>query len=321
LAAIIGMHIDNAGAQVVKNVDDDYPTKAVRLVVPFTPGGANDITARLIATELGQTLGRQFVIDNRGGAGGSIGAELVAKAVPDGYTLMASNPGPSVNNPIMRRRPSYRVEDFAQVAIYGYTPLIIAVHPSFGPRNARELVDYLKRNPEKLSWGSTGTGGIAHIALALFQAATGTDVIHVPYKGAGPGLNELAGGSIQLFYTTLASADTLIKAGRIRIIGIAAPKRLSGLPDVPTLSEYGVTNADVIVWYGLAAPAKTMPPIIEKLNREVNRIMKMPDIGARFGQLGIEVFGGSSLEAEEFVRNEAARLRRLMKTGLISPLD
>ena len=300
---------------------DDYPSKTVRLIVPFTPGASNDITARLIAAHLVHAWGQQFVIDNRAGAGGVVGAETVARATPDGYTLLASNPGPNVNNPIMLKKPTYRVEDFAAVVIYGYTPLIIAAHPSFAPRNPRELVDYLKAHPGKFGWGSTGTGGGAHIALALFQAATGVAVIHIPYKGAAPGLNELAGGNIPLFYTTLVSADALIKSGRVRIIGVAAPTRLAQLPEVPTLIDHGIRNAEAIIWYGLAAPAATPPPVIEKLNRAVNRIMTMPDVRARFAQLGLEAFGGTSAEAEIFIRTEVARLKELMQTGLISALD
>jgi len=310
-----------SSAQQARNLAADYPNKTVRLIVPFTPGASNDITSRMISGKLVQAWGQQFVIDNRPGAGGLIGAETVARATPDGYTLLSSNPGPNVNNPVLLRKPAYRVEDFSQVAIYGYSPLIIAGNPSFKPRNPRELVDYLKANPGSVSWGSTGTGGGAHIALALFQTATGVDVIHIPYKGAAPGLNELMGGSISLFYTTLISAESQIKAGRVRILGVAAPKRMSQLADVPTLAEFGIKNADAVIWYGLAAPAKTPRAIIDKLNREINRVLTLPDISARMDQLGIEAFGGSATEADAFVHKEVRRLRDLLKAGLISPID
>lgn len=310
-----------AAAAGARDLAADYPSRTVRLVVPFTPGASNDITARLIAGNLVQAWGHQIVIDNRAGAGGTVGADLVARATPDGYTLLASNPGPNVNNPILLKKPTYRVEDFASVVIYGYTPLIIAANPALKPRNPRELVDYLKANPGTRSWGSTGTGGSAHIALALFQAATGVDVIHVPYKGAAPGLSELVGGMIPLFYTTLTSADVHIKSGRLRILGVAAPKRLAQLPDAPALAEFSIQNAEASNWFGLAAPAKTPRPIIEKLNREVNRVMALPDVRARMDQLGIEPFGGSASEADQFIRREVARLRQLMKTGLISQID
>ncbi len=308
-------------AQVARDTAADYPNKTVRLVVPFTPGASNDITSRLIAGKLVQAWGQQIVIDNRAGAGGAVGAETVARATPDGYTLLASNPGPNVNNPVMLKKPGYHVEDFSSVVIYGYTPLIIAANPSFKPRNPRELADYLKANPAAVSWGSTGTGGSAHIALALFQVATGVDVIHVPYKGAAPGLNELVGGMIPLFYTTLTSADVHIKSGRLRILGVAAPKRLTQLPEAPTLAEFGIKNAEAINWFGLAAPAKTPRAIIDKLNREVNRVMAMPDVRVRMDQLGVETFGGSASDADEFVRKEVVRLRQLMQTGLIAPID
>ncbi len=308
-------------SQDIRGGAADYPSKTIRLVVPFTPGASNDITARLIAGKLVQAWGNQIVIDNRAGAGGAVGAETVAKATADGYTLLASNPGPNVNNPTMLKKPSYLVEDFASVVIYGYTPLIIAAHPSFKPRNPRELVDYLRTNPATVSWGSTGTGGSAHIALALFQAANGVDVIHVPYKGAAPGLNELVGGMIPLFYTTLTSADAHIKSGRLRILGVAATKRLTQLPEAPTLAEFGIKNAEAINWFGLAAPAKTPRVIVDKLNHEVNRVMAMPDVRVRMDQLGVESFGGSANEADQFIKKEVVRLRQLLQTGLISPID
>lgn len=321
LTAVILAHASSALAQTGANAADNYPAKTVRLVVPFTPGAANDITARLIGTKLAESLAQQFVIDNRPGSGGILGAETVAKATADGYTLLASNPGPSINNPVLNRKPGYRVEDFAAVIIYGYTPLIIAAYPGFAPRNPRELVDYLKANPGKVTWGTSGTGGGGHIGLVFFQMATGTDAVHIPYKGAAAGLTDLAAGNILLNYTTLASADSLLKAGRLRIIGIAAPKRLSQLAEVPTLGESGIRNAETIIWYGIAAPAGTPAAIIGKLNRQINRIIATPESQARFAQLGIEASGGTPQEADAFIRSEAARLKELMRKGLLSALD
>ncbi len=308
-------------AQPATGNAERYPAKTVRLVVPFTPGAANDITARLIGTKLAESLGQQFVIDNRPGSGGILGAETVAKANADGYTLLASNPGPSINNPVLNRKPGYRVEDFAAAIIYGYTPLIIAAYPGFAPRNPRELVDHLKANPGKVTWGTSGTGGGGHIGLVFFQMATGTDVVHIPYKGAAAGLTDLAAGNIALNYTTLASADSLLKTGRLRIIGIAAPKRLSQLADVPTLGESGIRNAETIIWYGIAAPARTPQAIIGKLNREINRIIATPDAQARFAQLGIEASGGTPQEADAFIGKEAARLKELLRAGRLTALE
>jgi len=310
LTVVILAHASSALAQTGANAADNYPAKTVRLVVPFTPGAANDITARLIGTKLAENLAQQFVIDNRPGSGGILGAETVAKATADGYTLLASNPGPSINNPVLNRKPGYRVEDFAAVIIYGYTPLIIAAYPGFAPRNPRELVDYLKANPGKVTWGTSGTGGGGHIGLVFFQMATGTDAVHIPYKGAAAGLTDLAAGNISLNYTTLASADSLLKTGRLRIIGIAASKRLSQLAEVPTLGESGI-----------AAPAGTPAAIIGKLNRQINRIIATPESQSRFAQLGIEASGGTPQEADAFIRSEAARLKELMRKGLLSVLD
>jgi tripartite-type tricarboxylate transporter receptor subunit TctC len=217
-----------------------YPNKPVRWIVTFTPGASNDIVARLIAAKLTEMLGQTFVIDNRGGAGGLVGAEMVAHAPADGYTLLLTNPAPNINAPMMAKKPPYQVDDFAPIVFFGYTPLIIAAHPSFPAKNPKELVAALKANPGKYAWGSSGNGSSLHIGLALFQLATGADVVHVPYKGTAPALTDLVSGQIQLMYTTKVSADGQIKAGRVRIIGVASAKRSQSLPDVPTLAESGI---------------------------------------------------------------------------------
>lgn len=295
-----------------------YPSKPVRWVVTFPPGASNDILARLFGQKLTEAWGQQFVVDNRPGAGGSIGAETVAKAAPDGYTLLLSNPGPSINNVLMRRNPPYSINDFAPVAFLGYAPLIIVAHPAFPPKHAKELIDYAKAHPGKVNWGSSGVGSSLHIGLALFQAATGVNVTHVPYKGAALALTDVVGGQINLMYTTTLSGEVHIKSGRVKVLGVADSKRQPVLPDVPSFAELGIKNADAKVWFGMSAPAKVPRPIIDKLNREVNKALVMTDVRQRLDQLGLVVGGGTPEEFGSFIRNEAGRLANLIKAGAIS---
>jgi tripartite-type tricarboxylate transporter receptor subunit TctC len=308
-----------AAAQSAKGAAANYPDKPVRWVVPFTPGASNDIIGRLVAAKLGESWGQQFIIDNRPGAGGLIGGDTVAKAAPDGYTLLLSNPGPNVNSPLLSKKSPYKVEDFAPVIFFGYAPLLILANPSFPPKNPQELLEYLKANPDKVNWGSSGIGSSLHIGLALFQAATGVKVTHVPYKGSAPALTDLVGGQIQLMHTTTVSAEAQIKSGRVRVIGVASAKRAALLPDVPTLAEGGIKDAEAIVWFGMAAPAKTPRAIIDKLNAESNRILKLPDVKRRLDELGLEVQGGTPEQFAAFVRKEAERIGKLIKSGALKP--
>lgn len=300
-----------------QDVAKDYPARPVRWVVPFTPGASNDIIARLVAQKLGDAWGQQFVVDNRAGAGGLVGAETVAKASPDGYTLILANPGPNVNSVLLRKQPPYKISDFDPVVWIGYAPLIILANPKFPPNSVKELVTYAKANPGKVSWGSSGVGSSLHIGLAVFQVATGVNVVHVPYKGAAPALTDVVGGQINVMHTTSVSGEAHIKAGRVKVLGIAAKKRQAVLPNVATLEEQGIKGAEAIVWFGMAAPAKTPRPIIAKLNREVNKALGMPDVRQRLDQLGLEIEGGTSEKFDAFIKSEAARLTKLIKAGAV----
>ena len=294
-----------------------YPNKSVRWVVPFPAGGSNDIVARIIGQKLGESLGQPFLADNRSGAGGMVGAETVAKANPDGYTLLLANAGPSLNNVLMRKSPPYKVSDFAQVVWFGYAPLIIVASSSSPLKTARDLVAYARENPGKLTWGSSGPGGTLHIGLAQFQAATGINVTHVPYKGSAPALVGLVGGQINLMHTSTLSIEAHVKAGRIRVLGVAGPKRQSVIPDVPTLSEQGIKGGDSIAWYGMAAPVRTPRTIIDKLNREVNKALEIGDVRQRLEQLGLEIEGGTPEKFDALIRSEFKILSQLIKAGAV----
>ncbi len=323
LTACLFSLLSYAGAGVAQPAKLDagagYPNKPVRWVVPFPPGASNDIIARLIAGKLTDALGYQFVVDNRGGAGGLIGGETVVRAQPDGYTLLLANPGPAIAAPLLSSRAPYTPDDLAGVIVIGYAPLILLTHPSVPVRNARELVDYARANPKKVSWGSSGIGTSLHVGLAVFLGATNAPLTHVPYKGAAPALTDVVSGQVQGMHTTTVSADAFIKSQRVRVIGIAGPKRSALLPDVPTLAESGIKDAESVVWFGMMAPLKTPRPIVHKLNREVNRALALADVRARLDQLGLEVQGGTAEEMDKFVRSETAQLKQLIKAGLLKP--
>jgi tripartite-type tricarboxylate transporter receptor subunit TctC len=306
-----------AGQVWAQDAAKDYPKRPVRWIIPFTPGASNDIIGRLVAGKLSEATGQQFIIDNRPGAGGIVGAETVARANPDGYTLLLTNPGPSVNNILLRKDPPYKMSDFVPIVWMGYTPFYVMASLSFPPKTAREIVDYAKANPGKVSWASSGIGTGPHIALAVFQLSTGINVVHVPYKGTVQPLIDMVGGQIHLLSTTTVSAEAQIKAGRIRVVAVQSKKRTAVMPSIPTLEEQGIKNAEAIVWFGMSAPARTPKAILDKLNREVNKALQLPDVKQRLDQLGLEIEGGTSEKFDAFMKSEAARLTGLIKAGAV----
>lgn len=295
-----------------------YPNKPVRWVVPYPAGASNDIVARTVAHKLSEAWGYQVVIDNRAGAGGTIAATLVARAVPDGYTLLLANPGPSVNNPLLQRDAQYRVEDFSPVALIAYTPLIVVANTAFSPNNIRELIQFSQANPGKVSWGSVGYGSSVHIGLALFQSATGVNVLHVPYKGAAQSLTDLMGGQIHVMHSTMASSAAHIKARRIKVFATAGKERLAVIPDVPTLAEQGVKGAEASNWFGVVVPAATPRKIVDAINSQVNAALSSPEVKQRLEALGLEIGGGTTADFANFLKNETNRVRSLIKSGALS---
>lgn len=295
-----------------------YPDKPVRLVVPFTPGGSSDIVGRLIVHKLAEYWGQPFVIDNRPGAGGALGAETVARSAPDGYTILFANPGPALHNVVLRRKPTYALADFAPVIYIGYSPNIIVATLKFPPANAKELVAYAKANPGKVNWASPGTGSNPHIAIEMLKAATGINVVHVPYKGAAQAMTDVVAGQVDAQYASLASAESFIKTGRLKVLGVSGPKRLAALPEVTTFAEQGVKAADSMLWFGLLAAAKTPRLLIEKLNGGVNRALQQPDVRGRLEQLGVQVEGGAPERFGALIRSEAERLAPLARSGALT---
>jgi tripartite-type tricarboxylate transporter receptor subunit TctC len=321
MAALAALLSGTALQAAAADAAASYPNRPVRWIVPFAPGASNDITARLLAQKLTESTGQQFIVDNRPGSGGSIGAKTVAEANPDGYTLLHANPGPSVNNVLLRRKPEYQLTDFAPVMFIGYSPLIIVANPAFAPNNARELLAYAKANPGKMTWASSGNGSSLHIGLALFAAATGTDFVHVPYKGTAPAFVDVIARRVDVVYTTVVSGDAHIKAGRLKILAVAAPKRQAVIPNVPTLAEEGINNAEATVWFGVQVPAKTPRPLIARINAELNKAMNLQDVKAKLDQLGLVSAGGTPEEFAKFMNGEATRLKMLLQTKRVNMLD
>jgi tripartite-type tricarboxylate transporter receptor subunit TctC len=294
-----------------------YPARPVRVVIPFTPGGSTDIVARLVTQKLAEFWGQPFVIDNRPGAGGAIGAETAARATPDGYTILLTNPGPGLLIPLLRKRPSYHLADFAGVSYIGYTPNIIAAYPKLPVANLKELVAWAKAHPGKINWASPGTGSNPHVALEMLKLTTGIDVVHVPYKGAAQAFTDLIAGQVQAQYTSFISAEAHVKAGRMKVLGVSGTKRLPALPAVATFSEQGVKGADSTLWIGFVAPAKTPRPVIEKLNGGAAKALGMQDVRSRLGQLGMEIEGGPPEKFDAHIRSEAKRIAPLVKAGVV----
>jgi tripartite-type tricarboxylate transporter receptor subunit TctC len=287
------------------------------LVVPFSAGASTDIVARLFAAKLLEAWGQQFIADNRPGAAGAVGAEAVARAMPDGYTLMVTNPGPSINNILLKSRPLYTFSDFSPVIYIASAPIIAVANPKFGPNDIKELVAYAKANPGKVTWGSSGTGSNPHAGLETLKAVTGVHITHVPYKGTAPALIDTVGGQIDGLYTTTASAEAHIRAGRVKVLGVAGPRRQAVIPNVPTLTEQGISGADNLLWIGLVTTGKVPRAIVDKLNREMNRILQLPDVKQRFDQLGLDIEGSTPEHFDRFIKAQAEQMRALIKSGAL----
>lgn len=286
----------------------DWPTKPIRLVASTPPGGLVDTTARTIAERLSARLGQQVVVDNRPGAAGNIGTEAVAKAAPDGYTLLVGFDGTLVINPhVYPKIPFDTLRDFAPITKIGDATLLLVAHPSVPASNLKELLAYGKAKPGALAYGTSGTGSTPHLAAELLKQRTGLEMTHIPYKGGGQAIGDLIGGSLPLLYTAVASAQQHVKSGKARALAVSSLRRAGALPEVPTFIESGVPDFEVSSWVGLLAPAKTPPPIVERLQRETAAVLAMPEVRERFAALGIEPVGNA---AGEFAKQIRADLER-----------
>jgi len=292
----------------------DFPTRPIRFIVPYAPGGNVDISARTVGPVLGEILGQTIVVDNRPGAGGNIGAVIVAKATPDGYTLLVGSSGPlSVNPVVLKDMPYDSVKDFAPVSRVQSVPLVLLTSPKFGVGSVKALSTRARAEPGKITMASAGTGTTNHFAIELFSTMAGIKVLHVPYKGSGPALAELLGGQVNTMVDQLTSSIGYIRDGRLKVIAVTAAKRVDALPDVPTLAESGIPGYEASTFLGLLAPAGTPRPVIMKLNGAIAKAVATKSVNDRFRSLGADP-GASSPEAfAKIIRDELAKWRRVAK--------
>ncbi len=282
-----------------------FPAKPVRIVSPFPAGGGTDIVARLIARQMVENTGQSFIVENRVGAAGMIGCEAVARAAPDGYTLLMGTTGTHTTNPAVFARMSYDpIRDFAPVSLVAALPFVLVVHPSVPVRNLKELIALARAKPESLNYASSGVGGIAHLGFALLNTLAGTRMTHVPYKGSPLQTQATVAGEIAMTLDSIAVTQPFIKAGRIRALGVGAGKRSALMPEVPTIAEAGLPGYELVVWYALFAPAATPPEIVRLLQREVVRGLAGRNVAQDFGALGAEPVGGTPDELAGVVQRD-----------------
>jgi tripartite-type tricarboxylate transporter receptor subunit TctC len=294
---------------------DGWPSRPVRVIVPFTPGGSTDILARALSAELQDTLGQPFVIENRGGAGGTLGSEVVARAAPDGYTLMMGHIGTLAVNPSLYRNLGYdTVTSFQPIVLVAVVPNILVVNPrKVAAANVQEFIALAKRQPGRLTYGSGGNGSAAHIAAVAFMDATGIAMEHVPYRGTGPMMTDLIAGNIDLTMTGGPPALPPVRAGQLKALGVSSLQRLSSAPEIPTISEQGVPGFDATQWYGLVAPAGTPRPIVDRINAESARILRGPKLRPRLEAEGADPAPGTPEQFRELIVAERARWGELIR--------
>jgi tripartite-type tricarboxylate transporter receptor subunit TctC len=293
-----------------------YPSRPLRLIVPFPPGGGNDILARTVGNRLTEVIGQAVVVDNRAGAGGVIGATLAAQALPDGYTLFLGSVGNLAQNPALKENLAYDpVRDFAAVSLLATSSFILLVNPSVPAKSVQELVALAKASPGKLDYASSGAGSSLHMAMELFRAATGINMLHVPYKGANTIMADVISGRVHLVFATMPPALPHVKSGKLRALGVSTAKRAAAAPDVPTIAESGVSGFDVSNWQGITAPLKTPRPIVLKLNGDLLATLKLPGMSDALAAQGLEPAVGTPDDFGRLIKSELAKYTRVVKSA------
>jgi tripartite-type tricarboxylate transporter receptor subunit TctC len=292
-----------------------YPARAVRLIVPFPPGGGTDTMARAIAPKMSEFLGQQVVPENRGGAGANIGAELAAKAPPDGYTIMLATITNAIGASLYSKLNYDLARDFAPITQLATTPHILVVHPSVPVKTVKQYIAFAKSRPDQLTYSSSGSGSAAHLAGALFDSLTGTKTVHVPYKGGGPSMIALVGGEVSVCFATMPSAIGYVKSDRLRGIAVTTDKRSPALPQLPTIAEAGVPGYEAGSWYGLSAPAGTPRPVIDRLHAETLKVVKLPEVRDRLFNTGFEIVTSTPEQFGAFTKNEIQKWGKLVRAA------
>jgi len=292
----------------------DYPNKPVRLIIPFPPGGSNDVVGRMIATQLGEKLGKQVIVDNRAGAGGVIGTEVAANSPPDGYTLLVISIAHAVN-PWLYKLTYDPIKSFTPIGILASGPNVLVVNPELPVKSVKELIALAKQKPGDLQYASAGVGSFQHLGGELFKLEAGVDILHVPFKGGGPAMIDVIGGHTKVMFSSLVQTTPHIKSGKLRALGTGGLKRSPVLPDVPTIAEAGVPSYEAVNWWGIVAPAGTPPAIIEKLHKDLAAVQSSPATQEQFSKEGATVVQMSSADFGKFMQTEMAKWERVVKEG------
>ena len=300
-----------AGAAMAQS----YPSKPIRFIVPWPPGGGADVLSRIVSPKLGEALGQQVVIDNRGGAAGNIGAEMAAKSPPDGYTIVFAYAGTHAINPSIYSKLPFKESDFTPIIWTAEVPQVLVVHPSLPVKTVKELIALAKAKPDQLSYGSSGSGAMNHLTGALFTMMTKTKITHVPYKGGGPAAIALLSGEISMIFGEPATVVQQIKAGKVRALAVTSAKRALALPELPTIAESGVPGYEVTSWNAILAPAGTPKEIIARLNTELNKIIAAPEMKQRLVENGFEPVGGTPEKAGEKIHSEIQKWAPVVKAA------
>ena len=294
-----------------------YPAKPIRWIVPFPPGGSTDLLARVVGQKLTESWGQTVVVENRGGAGGTVGAAEAAKATPDGYTLFMGAIHHTIATSAYPKLPYDFQRDFAPITVVAIVPNVLVVNPSIPAKTVPELIAHAKANPGKLTYGSAGMGTAHHLIGEVFNSRAGVDILHVPYKGSAPAIADLIGGQVSIMYDTVASCLPHVKAGKIRALAVATAKRSSALPDVPTIAEAALPGFEVTTWFGALAPAKTPKELIAKLNAEIVKILAMPDVRKRLLDAGAEPVGNTPEQMAAQIKRETEEYAKVVKQSKI----
>jgi tripartite-type tricarboxylate transporter receptor subunit TctC len=298
---------------------DTYPSRPIRFIVPFPPGGGNDIVGRMVAAKLGEGLGQQVVVDNRGGAGGTLGTDMTAKAPADGYTILVNNISLAVNHTLFKKLPYDTLKDLAPVGLIGRQPNVVVVHPGVPAKSILDLLELARAKPGELNYGSGGVGTASHLATEMLRLMAKVDLVHVPYKGLGPALTDLIGGRVHVIISTMASALPHMKSGKLRPLAVTTARRSSFFPEVPTMNESGVAGYEFSTWYGLLVPARTPRAIVERLNAETRKALTSSSLTEQFLAQGLEAAVSSPQEFGAYLHSEVAKWAKVVKASGATP--
>jgi tripartite-type tricarboxylate transporter receptor subunit TctC len=291
-----------------------YPTKPIRFVIAFSPGGPSDILSRLVGTKLSQRVGQACVFDNRPGAGGNIAGEIVAKSTPDGHTLMIANNSVLAANATLYKKMTFSPEkELTPVVWVASQPNILAVHPSVPVHSVKEFIAYAKARPGQLNYASSGSGAAAHLAAELFKSMTGVDMVHIPFKGAAPALTDVIAGNSQLIFATALSVQSYLQSGRLRPLAVTTAKRIDTLPNLPTIAESGVPGFEASTWHGMVVPTGTPRAVVAKLNSEVNAILQLPDVRKFLVNQGAQIKGGTPEQFAAYIKSEGPKWAKVIR--------